>query len=57
MSLIKMEDYVKRWMRQNTKDYASATDLVEASQLVYDTETWVDDPNHPIWDWALEFYE
>lgn len=57
MSLIKQEDYVKRWMRQNAKDFENATQLVEATQLVYDTETWVDDPNHEIWDWALEFYE
>ncbi len=34
----------------------SATELAEAAAAESETEELLDDPNHPIWDWALEAF-
>lgn len=49
---------VRNWMRRNAADYAVATALAEAANIALSLPSGaMDDPNHWIWDEALDALE
>jgi hypothetical protein len=58
------EANIKRWMRTHVAEYVdpqtgevNITKLAEDAAYEASRSEWLDDPNHPIWDWAIEAAE
>jgi hypothetical protein len=46
---------VRRWMRLEVHNCGgSMTALAEAAAVAFDADHWLDDPEHWVWDLALE---
>lgn len=49
---------IRVFLDANAEDYDGPTALVEAADLAFDLpESWLDDPDHWIWDEAFEAHE
>ena len=54
------KEQVKRMMRELLADEGgdvTGTQLAEAAAQEFEMDEVLDDPNHPIWDWAIEVAE
>lgn len=54
MSSIEFERQVKNWMFYHQNNYDNSTELAENACWENDCDSWLDDPDHWIWDYALE---
>lgn len=46
---------VRRWMRLHASEYENATALAEGCNSALNLpQLWLDDPNHWVWDLAVE---
>lgn len=57
-----VQNEVRQWMydaQYNTEPscYENATQLAEAAADTFEHDEWLDDPEHWIWELAVEFFD
>lgn len=53
--MLVIELAIKNWMRYNYQYHDNATELAENCAWALDQDQWLDDPDHIIWDIALDY--
>ena len=51
----KEEHAIKSWMKYNYLEYSGPTELAENCAWALKHDQWLDDPDHIIWELAIEF--
>ena len=52
-----MESDIRRYMRLHANEFDNATNLAEECSKHLNHDEWLDDPDHIIWDLAIEYME
>jgi hypothetical protein len=52
-----MEKDIRTYMRFHANEFDNATNLAEECAKYLNHDKWLDDPDHEIWDIALEYFD